>query len=431
MGGYYLIDFFWAFEYITTFLECFLCLCFVGAFLEKSKKQTEKNIFISIVSSVIMWLINHLQLYSVLSMIFALLLVISMSYTAYRKILRSSALSALYFLILIIIDNIVVSSVSHLTNISTSEIYKEFSVFRLIAIVASKTLLVLTVFIVRKVFSRKCTLKIKYLLLLFVSSLILMIVSVSISFLEMKSNNSNRALSAAFFVIMFILMLFIFFGTFRLSEYYDKIHELEMITMKNIMLEQSINESKQSFELMRTSLHDYKHNIVNLTVLAENNDINGIKEYLYQQNDYLSKSLFYYKTGNDIVDAMLYIKQKTAEANRIPFLITANIPSSCPVTSEHFSSILGNLIDNALEASQSEDEPYIEVKMAEMGNYFWIVVKNKCTIPNLSLVTQKKDKHIHGIGLNSVKHTVKKYDGDIYINSDNDVFEIRIMIPTM
>ena len=106
------------------------------------------------------------------------------------------------------------------------------------------------------------------------------------------------------------------------------------------MLEKSFSDTQQNFELWRKSIHDYKHNIINLSALAENNDIQGIKAYLENENHMLSQKIFYYKTGNDTADAILYIKQQSAESSHIPFIINANIPEKCPVSSAHFACLL-------------------------------------------------------------------------------------------
>ena len=69
-------------------------------------------------------------------------------------------------------------------------------------------------------------------------------------------------------------------------------------------------------------MHDYKHNIANLITLADNNNLDGIKAYLQSENKLLTKKLFYYKTGNDTIDTILNIKQRTAEDKGIAFIKT-------------------------------------------------------------------------------------------------------------
>ncbi len=138
--------------------------------------------------------------------------------------------------------------------------------------------------------------------------------------------------------------------------------------------------------------------------LAEHDDMEGIKRYLAKQNDLLGKKLFYYKTGNDTVDSILYIKQKMAENSGIAFIINAEIPENCKITSEHFASILGNLLDNALEASADEEAPFIEVKIKQVEDFLVISISNKCTREDISLETTKANRSVHQLQFQSLFH---------------------------
>ncbi len=422
---------YWLVEFTATFSECFLCLIFCSTFINNDTyKNTPKKIITALTASGIMILINQIQLYSSLTVAFAFSLVMVMSAFVFEKNkLKASVLSVIFLLLQDVINNIFVSTISYATNISAYDIYQEMSLYRVIAIIASKIFLMIFTLVLNKIFARKRTLQVKYLLLLFVISTALLIISVLVTYIEIENGKVDSVICIMFFIIMLILLLFIFFGSFKLAEYYENLQALRMVQLKNAMLEESVNETKQSFELIQTNMHDYKHNIINLVSLAEKNDIQGIKKYLEKENELLGKGLFYYKTGNDTVDAMLYIKQKKAEKNGISFVINVNVPKNCPLSSQHLASILGNLLDNAIEASINEENPFIEIKINELAECFWIVISNSCKNPNVSLKTSKKDKHLHGFGINSVKRITKNYNGEIIINAENNKFEVRIMIP--
>ncbi len=419
----------WIIEFIATLCECFLVVVFCGTFMPEQNHKAIK--FVSpVILSLLILLINSIKLYSPITVVITFILYVTSSSIIYSKhIFKASVLSILFLLILSIIDNIVVSSISFLLNVPTTEMYENITEYRCIAVITSKTLLVIFITFVNKIFVNKKNIQRKYIFVLFIITTIMLGLIVTLTFIDMKNNSVNSYVSILFFIIMFILIMTIFLGAFKFTDYYESQKQLNLMELKNSMLEQSMNDTKQSFEIIQTSLHDYKHNIVNLMTLARNNDILGIMSYLEKENDLLSNTLFYYKTGNETVDAILYIKQKIAESHDIIFIINAKIGERCPVVSEHFASILGNLLDNAIEACDKEENPFIEVRINEVGEYFWIIIANKCTNIDISLNTSKKNKYLHGIGLHSVRHTVKIYHGDINIITDNQKFEIRIMIP--
>ncbi len=423
---------FWIIEFCSSFVEAFLCTIFCGTFIEKIdlKKNLNKRIIAALIATSAMLIVNHINIYSVITVVFGLALMALMSFAVYSKNpLKASVLGITFLLLIAVIDNVVVSIISYALKIPTVEIYQEMSLYRVLAIISSKIMLLFVVIAMNKFFSKRRTLQRNYLIALFTITTIMFIITVLITFIDIKNNAVNSIVSILFFTVMLILLMIIFFGTFKLTEYYENQEELKLTTLKNQMLEKSMSETEQTFMLWKKSMHDYKHNIANLMSLANNNDIEGIKQYLQSENKLLTKKLFYYKTGNDTIDTILNIKQRTAEDKGIAFIISAEIPEKCPVSSAHFASVLGNLLDNAIEASIDEESPFVEVKIKPVKSYLMIVVSNKCTKSNIELKTTKSDKQLHGIGINSVKQTVKEYKGTFLTDHTDGIFNAEIMIP--
>lgn len=423
---------FWIIEFCSSFVEAFLCTIFCGTFIENIdlKKNLNKRIIAALIATSAMLIVNHINIYSVITVVFGFALMALMSFAVYSKNpLKASVLGITFLLLIAVIDNVVVSIISYALKIPTVEIYQEMSLYRVLAIISSKIMLLFVVIAMNKFFSKRRTLQRNYLIALFTITTIMFIITVLITFIDIKNNAVNSIVSILFFTVMLILLMIIFFGTFKLTEYYENQEELKLTTLKNQMLEKSMSETEQTFMLWKKSMHDYKHNIANLITLADNNNLDGIKAYLQSENKLLTKKLFYYKTGNDTIDTILNIKQRTAEDKGIAFIISAEIPEKCPVSSAHFASVLGNLLDNAIEASIDEESPFVEVKIKPVKSYLMIVVSNKCTKSNIELKTTKSDKQLHGIGINSVKQTVKSYKGTFVTDHTDGIFNAEIMIP--
>ncbi len=423
---------YWIVEYGSTLLECFLCSIFCGTFIENAdlKENFWRRFIVSALMSGIMWSINNIELYSPITVILSFLLMAFTQFIIYLKNpVKAPVLSIVFLLLLSIVDNIVVSTISYSLKMSSAEIYREMSPYRLIAIITSKSLLLLIIVALNKFFSPKRSLQRKYLLILFSVTTIMFGFTVTFTFIDIQNESINTYTSILFFIIMLILLMVVFFGTFKLTEYYESQQKLKLIMLKNHMLEQSMSETEQTFTLWKKSMHDYKHNIASLMSLANNNDIEGIKQYLQSENELLKKKLFYYKTGNDTVDTILNIKQRIAEKSGITFVINAEIPEKCNISSADFASLLGNLLDNAIEASSNEYEPFVEVKIKPVKAFLIISILNKCTSTDISLKTSKSESHLHGIELHSVKQTVKKYGGEFDTEICGDIFSAKIMIP--
>ncbi len=423
---------FWIVEICSTFTEFFLCTIFCGTFIDNIdlKNNFRKRIIVSIVISAIMLLINHINIFSYFTAASGFVLMALMGILVYhKKPLKSPILGIIYLFIIAAIDNVVIYTTSFALKIPLTEIYQKMTLYRVLAIISSKTLLLLIVVIVNKLFSKKRTLQRKYLLFLFSVTTIMFFVMVLITFMEIRNKAVDSVISILFFTVMLILLMVIFFGTFKLTEYYENQKELKFAILKNQILEKSMSETEQTFMLWKKSMHDYKHNIANLITLAENDNLDGIKAHLKSESELLTKKLFYYKTGNDTVDTILNIKQRAAEDKGIAFVINAEIPEKCPVSSAHFASVLGNLLDNAIEATVGEESPFIEVKIKPVKSCLIIVVSNKCTRSNVKLETIKSDKQLHGIGIYSIKQTVKEYKGTFVTDHTDGIFNAEIMIP--
>lgn len=422
---------YWIVEYGSTLLECFLCSIFCGTFIEDTdlKKNFWRRFIISCIMSGIMLCINNIELFSPVTAILGLILLGFTQFMIYYKhLIKSFILSIIFLLILLIVDNTIVSTISYILKTPTTEIYQNMSLHRVVAIISSKSFLSIIIVALNKFLIHKRTLPIKHLIILFSATLIMYGVTVTLTFIDIQSKTINTYVSILFFVIMLILLMIIFLVTFKLAEYYENQQHLKLMMLKNQMLEQSMSETEQTFMLWKTSMHDFKHKIMNLMMLADNNDIEGIKQYLQAENELLGKKLFYYKTGNDTVDTILSIKQKIAEKKGITFVINAEIPEKCNISSSDFASLLGNLLDNAIEASEKEEDPFIEINIKPVKKYLIINILNKYTGSKGYSETTKNKKHLHGIGVHSVKQTVKKYSGEFHTDISNNIFNVKIMI---
>ena len=287
MGQFVMNDsIYWIVEYGATLTEFFLCSTFCQTFIENANLNQNfyKRFMISNIATVLMLLVNSIELYSPISVMCALLIMSFMQFVLYPKsFIKIIVLSILCLAILSTIDNIIASTISYALEIPISELYQKMSLYRVITIIISKTILLLFVVIINKFFSKKKIIQRKYLFLLFIITMIMMIFIVFVTFIDIKNNSINSYTSILFFATMLIMLLIIFFGTFKLAEYYENQQQLKLTTLKNQMLEQSVTETKQTFMLWKTSIHDFKHNIATLMTMAENNDMHSIKNYLEQE----------------------------------------------------------------------------------------------------------------------------------------------------
>ena len=176
-----------------------------------------------------------------------------------------------------------------------------------------------------------------------------------------------------------------------------------------------------------------KNNMIYLKELL-NTDAEKAREFLDEyigQNeatDEISKS------ENLAVDALINYKNMTAREKGITIHLESQIPAELPYESTDLSSILGNLLDNAIEATEKlEVEKDIFVSLMYRKEKLLIKVRNPYTGDLKkdragNYISEKKDRENHGIWLKSVRKVVEKYEGVMEIHTEDQIFEICVII---
>lgn len=141
------------------------------------------------------------------------------------------------------------------------------------------------------------------------------------------------------------------------------------------------------------------------------------------------------KAFNIAIDGIINYKFSEAAAKNIPIYSSIVMPSGIKNGVEDIVAILGNLLDNAIEASESSpDNQYIHLDIQYRPGRMFIEVKNgyngMINQENGELKTGKKDKQSHGIGLKSVETAVSHYDGEVKVEFDTKEFRVNVMLYT-
>ena len=180
--------------------------------------------------------------------------------------------------------------------------------------------------------------------------------------------------------------------------------------------------------------HDYRNHIQMMKVLAANGDMDALKAYLDELDTDLNTVDTVVKTGNPMADAILNSKISLARSRNIPTQVDAHIPVKLKMSELDLCCIIGNLFDNAMEASMAlpEEKRMIRVYMDMKGTQLYISFTNFTAAKKLSKVgkgfkTSKGEGH--GFGLVRVDDIVSRYDGYLSRNSEDGAFTTEILIP--
>ncbi|KKY01593.1 histidine kinase, partial [Paraclostridium benzoelyticum] len=192
---------------------------------------------------------------------------------------------------------------------------------------------------------------------------------------------------------------------------------------------------KESQEKMKQVYHDMNNHMENIRSLKNSSE--DVNEYINNIEDEVKNNKNIYNTGNALLDIILYEKSKECIKNNIDFSVGIDFSKCEFIDMIDISSIFSNLIDNAIEACNKIDdnniEKYITIKGIFIKSYYVVRCENsktnKVIIKNNKILTSKKDKFLHGIGLDSIKSSIKKYNGELKIKNSEFKFITSIHIP--
>lgn len=200
------------------------------------------------------------------------------------------------------------------------------------------------------------------------------------------------------------------------------------------LIETHYREVENMYRQIRGWRHDYRNHIQMMKVLAANGDMDALKAYLDELDTDLNTVDTVVKTGNPMADAILNSKISLARSRNIPTQVDAHIPVKLKMSELDLCCIIGNLFDNAMEASMAlpEENRLIRVYMDMKGTQLYISFTNFTAAKKLSKVgrgfkTSKGEGH--GFGLVRMDDIVFRYDGYLSRNSEDGAFTTEILIP--
>ena len=200
------------------------------------------------------------------------------------------------------------------------------------------------------------------------------------------------------------------------------------------LIETHYREVENMYRQIRGWRHDYRNHIQMMKVLEANGDMDALKVYLDELDTDLNTVDTVVKTGNPMADAILNSKISLARSRNIPTQVDAHIPVKLKMSELDLCCIIGNLFDNAMEASMAlpEEKRMIRVYMDMKGTQLYISFTNFTAAKKLSKVgkgfkTSKGEGH--GFGLVRIDDIVSRYDGYLSRNSEDGAFTTEILIP--
>ncbi len=231
--------------------------------------------------------------------------------------------------------------------------------------------------------------------------------------------------------VLVICVLFIVGSIFLRRTLYDMI-DRRIERFQSELIEKQVREIQNMYRQVRGWRHDYRNHIQNMKIQLSEGNYERLAEYLSELADDLDTVDTVIKTGNVMADAILNSKLTVAQKMNVRLNVKANVPEQLPMSDVELCSVLGNMLDNAVEACGSlpEEERFMRVYIGRLKGQMYLSVQNSA-----GKVRKEKGAYLstkegeHGYGLFRIDRIAKKYGG--YVNRQNEegIFATEIMIP--
>jgi hypothetical protein len=185
---------------------------------------------------------------------------------------------------------------------------------------------------------------------------------------------------------------------------------------------------------IRKMSHDHRHHMLTMVSLLSSKQYDEAQTYARNLTEGVAIHTKTIDTGNTLIDSVINEYKAQAEQKDIQFDLEINLFEKIPVDEISIVIILGNALKNAVEYCIKENIDLIKVHIRNDDRFLIIDIINKLThiTPEMKagiFKTHKSDSFYHGIGLQSIKETVKSLDGEFSIECQNEQFVLSVIIP--
>ena len=228
-----------------------------------------------------------------------------------------------------------------------------------------------------------------------------------------------------------VLLINVLLWIFWMPRYVDR----RISRFQNELVDRHYAEVETMYRKMRGWRHDYHNHIQTLKAHMDMAQYEQASLYLERLEEDLRTVDTVLKTGNVMVDAILNSKLTLIQERHIQTDATALVPEDIPISGIDLSVLIGNLLDNAMEACMQmpESERFIRIYIDIVKKQLYISVTNSMNGQARKIgghFTSVKQGH-HGFGLLRIDSIVQKYGGFLNRQTENGVFATEVMLPLL
>lgn len=432
-------DILWGlFEIIVTFIEELIVFYFICSFQKHDFKTAKgKRIYFlgAFSGTVVVTAVNFLTLYDWWTTIIyiAFWFLYSALFIKGRTVnkLLSAVISSA---VLISVSNLITGVFSLVLKSDLDNIYSGHSIYRVLCVLIALIVKLYLFSLILK-FADKTILSMNkkewtLVITVFLTSIF------SLAMIHISLNNADYSglsalmlmLSEAGLILLNMICLYITISLNKSNKAAEELKLHEQQLMHNIRYAETV---RKQYEEIRAMRHDMKQHFEVIDRLCAAENYAKVRESISEYAGLLDKIDIFTDVGNDIVNAILNSKLSTAKSLGIT-VICSSSGSLDGINTYDICSLLGNMLDNAIEAAKMTNPACIEVSIFSDDYKINICVSNSICKSvlndNKNLITTKSDFQNHGIGVKTICSIADKYNGNAFFYEENLNFFCRVIL---
>lgn len=230
-----------------------------------------------------------------------------------------------------------------------------------------------------------------------------------------------------------LILLLSDLAIFAVYQYSQKLNkenlDLQLMQQKDQVEGEYYSALEDQYERQRVLLHDLRRHLTAINEFALENEDQQVVDYVsdLQNLPALQRKVKY--CGNLMLNVVLSRYKELCDEKGIQFSVDVRDVDLDFLAQNDITALFGNLLENAVEAAEKAETPYLELIIGSNGDThsdarLFVSLTNSCDEEPIkdsagNFLTRKLDKERHGVGQKSIRRAVKKYDGTIDQQYDN------------
>ena len=253
-----------------------------------------------------------------------------------------------------------------------------------------------------------------------------------IMFVSNDSPSQSKVITSV--IILFVINISAFYLYDSLSKSYVRQSKLSILETENTLYSKQCEIMQSSTEELQEFRHDMNNQFIALSQLIRAEHYKEAEKQLSHLTTLTKSKIIYSTSGNVIIDGLINYKLQNALADKIKVKTEIAVPKQINIETTDLVAILGNLIDNALNAlvDVQDDKRSLTIKVVFSQERLIIRISNPyagdVVCKEGRIVSAKQDSRKHGYGLNNIAKAINKYTGYMDIDYSDNIFTVDILM---